>query len=79
MFIIFFDIGRLFTIRSFSQAKYSIPQTTLMFRGNCVTICEDFAPGFGNKNWLLHHGNALSHTSFFTRDFLTKSNMTVVP
>jgi hypothetical protein len=31
------------------------------------------------KNWLLHHGNAPSHTSFFTREFLTKINMTVVP
>jgi hypothetical protein len=30
------------------------------------------------KNWLLHHDNAPSHTSFFTREFLTKSNMTVV-
>jgi histone-lysine N-methyltransferase SETMAR len=30
------------------------------------------------KNWLLHHNNALSHTSFFTRKFLTK-NMTVIP
>jgi transposase len=31
------------------------------------------------KNWLLHHDNAPSHTSFFTREFLTKNNMTVVP
>jgi hypothetical protein len=29
--------------------------------------------------WLLHLDNALSHTPFFTREFLTKSNMTVVP
>jgi hypothetical protein len=29
-------------------------------------------------NWLLHHGNAPSHTSFFTREFLTKNNMTVI-
>jgi histone-lysine N-methyltransferase SETMAR len=32
---------------------------------------------FGDKNCLLHH-NALSHTSFLTREFLTKKNMTVV-
>jgi hypothetical protein len=31
------------------------------------------------RNWLLHHDNALSHTSFLTREFLTKKNMTVVP
>jgi hypothetical protein len=30
------------------------------------------------KNWLWHD-NALSNTSFFTREFFTKSNMTVVP
>jgi hypothetical protein len=27
----------------------------------------------------LHHDNAPSHTSFFTREFLAKSDMTVIP
>jgi hypothetical protein len=27
------------------------------------------------KNCLLHHNNALSYTSFFTREFLNKNNM----
>jgi hypothetical protein len=31
------------------------------------------------NDWLLHHDKALSHDSFFTREFLTKNNMTVVP
>jgi hypothetical protein len=31
------------------------------------------------KNSLLLHNNAQSHTSFFTREFLTKNNMTVIP
>jgi hypothetical protein len=31
------------------------------------------------KNWLLHHDNAPSHTSSFTRESVTKNNMTVVP
>jgi hypothetical protein len=31
------------------------------------------------ENWLLHHDNAPSHTSFFTLEFLTKSNITIVP
>jgi hypothetical protein len=31
------------------------------------------------KSWLLHHNNTPSYTSFFTREFLTKNNMTVVP
>jgi hypothetical protein len=25
------------------------------------------------KNWLLHHDNAQSHTSFYTRECLTKT------
>jgi hypothetical protein len=31
------------------------------------------------NNFLLHHGNAPFHTSFFTKECLTKNNMTVVP
>jgi hypothetical protein len=30
------------------------------------------------KNWLLLHDNSPSHTSFFTREYLTKTKMTVV-
>jgi hypothetical protein len=31
------------------------------------------------NNWVLHHDNAPSHISFFTREFLTKNNLTVAP
>jgi hypothetical protein len=31
------------------------------------------------KELAVHHNNALSHTSFFTMDFLTKNNMTDIP
>jgi hypothetical protein len=31
------------------------------------------------KNWLLHHDNAPSHTSLFSREFLTKNDITVIP
>jgi hypothetical protein len=30
------------------------------------------------KNWLLHHDNSPSHTSFYSIEFLTKNNKTVV-
>jgi hypothetical protein len=30
------------------------------------------------KNWLLHHNNAPSHTSFLTREYFTKNNITVL-
>jgi len=32
-----------------------------------------------NGDWLLHHDNALAHTSLVVREFLTKNNMTTVP
>jgi hypothetical protein len=50
-----------------------------MFYGNRVKMCEHFALNWQQNNWLLHHGNALSHTSVFTREFLTKNNMTHPP
>jgi hypothetical protein len=31
------------------------------------------------KNWLLCHDNSPFYTSFFTREYFTKNNMTVVP
>jgi hypothetical protein len=31
------------------------------------------------KKWLLHHDKAPTHTSFFTREVLTKNNMTAPP
>jgi hypothetical protein len=31
------------------------------------------------KNWLLHHDNVPSHTSFLTKEFMTESNITVIP
>jgi hypothetical protein len=43
-------------------------------------MCEDTLPElWRQKNWLMNQDNAPSHTSFFTRKFLTKSNMAVVP
>jgi hypothetical protein len=52
--------------------------TTVKLYEYCVQVCEDFAPNFGDKYWLLHHDNAPSHTSFFTGELSTKSNMTAV-
>jgi hypothetical protein len=31
------------------------------------------------KNWPLDHDKASSHTSFFSREFFTRTNMTVIP
>jgi hypothetical protein len=44
---------------------------TLPPQKNSAELCQQ-------KNWLLHH-NTPSHTSFFTGEFLSKNNMTVIP
>jgi hypothetical protein len=31
------------------QTKHSIPHTTVTFYGDCMNMCEDFAPNFGDK------------------------------
>jgi hypothetical protein len=51
-----------------------------MFYIEYVKMCEDFAPNFGVKGTgccitTVHH----HHTSIFTREFLTKNNVTAVP
>jgi hypothetical protein len=45
-------------------------------RENVRRLCPNF---WRQKNLLLHHDNALSYASFFTRKFLTKTNITVNP
>jgi hypothetical protein len=77
MLIIFFGMKGIVHKYLSYQAKQSILHTAVMFYGDCMKLCEDIALNFcDKKNWLLHHNNKLSHTSFFTREFLTKNNMT---
>jgi hypothetical protein len=70
MFIIFFDIRGIVHKEFDLTGQTSIPDTTVTFK----RLRPD------QKNWLLHHDNAPSHTSFFTRAiFFTINNMTVFP
>jgi hypothetical protein len=39
----------LYTKNLFWQAKQSIPNTTVTFYGDCMKMCEGFAPNFGDK------------------------------
>jgi hypothetical protein len=39
----------LFTKNLSWLAKPSIPNTTVMFYGDCMKMCEDFAPNLGDK------------------------------
>jgi hypothetical protein len=47
--------------------------------GDFVKMCEDFTLNFGDTRTGCRIMTMQSHTSFFTREFLTKNNMTVVP
>jgi hypothetical protein len=61
----------LFTDSSFWRVKQSAPQTAVTAKTSPRTLAR--------KNWQSHHNNSQSHTSFFTRELLTKNNMIVVP
>jgi hypothetical protein len=61
----FFSIPtELLTKNSSWQAKQSILHVSVTFYGDCMEICEDFDPNFGDKKWLLHHDNALFQLPF---------------
>jgi hypothetical protein len=49
MLIIFFGIKGLLTKNSSWQAKQSISHNTVTIYGDCMKMCEDFAPNFGEK------------------------------
>jgi hypothetical protein len=61
------------------QAKQSVLHTAVTFYGDYMKMCKDFALKYGNKKLAVRHDNTLSHTSFFTRKLLAKSNMTIFP
>jgi hypothetical protein len=73
--IIFFDIKEIihkeFVLAD--QIVYSAQYRDV--HGDCMKMCEDFA----SLTWLFNHDNGLFHTSFFTREYFTKNNITVVP
>jgi hypothetical protein len=76
--IIILTSMRLFAKNSSWQAKQSIPNITVMFHGSCMKIAKTLPRKLTTKNWLLHHDNAPTHTSFFIREFFTQNNMTVI-
>ena len=42
-------------------------------------ICQKRPDLWKNKNWLLHHDNAIAHTSLLVRKFLAKHNTLMMP
>jgi hypothetical protein len=49
MLIIFFDIKAI-AQKEFVMAGQSFLHTIVTFYGDCLKICEDFAPNFGDKS-----------------------------
>jgi hypothetical protein len=49
MLIIFFDIKRIVQREFILAGKQSILHTTVTVYGDCVKMCEDFPPNFGDK------------------------------
>jgi hypothetical protein len=53
---------------------------TVMFRDAWEKVCDEKDRTYWRKpNWLLHHDNAPAHTSLKTTEFVTNSNMIIVP
>jgi hypothetical protein len=66
----------LFTKKHSWQAKQSFPHTTLMFYGDWVPMCKESPQTLGTKELAVASRHAPTHSSFFTREFFTKNNMT---
>jgi hypothetical protein len=69
----FFTSRSLFTKNSPWQPKQSIPHTTVTFYSDRENVRR-----LHPELWLLHHDNTLSHTTFFTQEFFTSNNTTVL-
>jgi hypothetical protein len=75
MLISFLSIKEIVHKEFVLESQTSVPHTTVTFYGDCLKMCEDFAPNFGD----MHYDSAPSHTSFFTREFFRKNNITIFP
>jgi hypothetical protein len=74
MLIIFFETKRIV------YKEFVLPGQTVNSAHGCDVLLrprekvQKICPQIRRqKNWLLHHDNARSHSSFFTREFLTKT------
>jgi hypothetical protein len=80
MLIIFFDIKGIvhkeFVLEGQTVNSAYYCDILRRLRENVRTLRPEL---WRQKNWPLHHDNASSYTSFFTWEFFTKNNMTVVP
>jgi hypothetical protein len=80
MLIIFFDINEIVHKKKIFLAGQTVNSAYYcgalrQLCGNAPRLCPKL---WRQNNWLLHHDNAPFHTYFFTREFLTRNNMTVI-
>jgi histone-lysine N-methyltransferase SETMAR len=79
MLIIFFDIKGIvhneFVLSGQTVNSAYYCDILQLLRENVRRLLPEL---WQQKNCLLHHDNILLHTSFFTKEFLTKNNMTVI-
>jgi hypothetical protein len=73
-------LWRLYAKNSSGQAEQSIPHATVTFYGDCVKMCEDFAPNFGDKGTaaVASRKRTVSHFLYPLANF-DQNNMTVAP
>jgi hypothetical protein len=69
MLIIFFDIKGIVRKSSSGQTSHSVSHTTVTFYGDCMKMCKDFDPNFGDKRT----GCCITTTHRLTGEFLTKT------
>jgi hypothetical protein len=79
MLTIFFDIKGI-VHKEFALAGQTVNSVYYsdVLRRLCKNVRRLRSEPWRQKNWLLHHDNAPSNTSFFTKELFTKNNMAVV-
>jgi hypothetical protein len=65
----------LFTKNSYWQAKWSVLHPTVLFYGNCVKMCEDFARTLMTKELAVASRQCTTSRFLIRREFLTNTTV----
>jgi hypothetical protein len=79
MLITFYDIKGIVHKEFILAGQIINPHTTVTFYGDCIKMCEDFTPNFGNKRTGCCIMTKLRHTLPFPQgNFFTKNNKNII-